>query len=95
MNTKQIIQSINWDDIFGNSSQFENLGDLLADKIDINQFIVGFYPRCHNKKIAKHLTNKKLKYFKFHAKKLWKLSNVYKFSDGCESLNREQYIDSL
>ena len=75
MTTKQIIQELDWDNIFENSSQRENLYDLLKDKIDLNNFVNGFYPRSKNKKIAKHLTTRKLEKFKFHAKELWNMSS--------------------
>jgi hypothetical protein len=95
MTTKNIIQSLDWDSIFGNSSQTDNLYDLLKGDIDLDVFINGFYPRCKNKKIAKHLTARKLELFKFHAKKLWNMSNVGNFGDGSESDKRIDYINNL
>ena len=95
MTTKNIIQSLDWDSIFGNSSQTDNLYDLLKGDIDLDAFINGFYPRCKNKKIAKHLTARKLESFKFHAKKLWNMSNVGSFGDGSESGKRIDYINNL
>ena len=95
MTTKQIIQELDWDSIFENSSQRENLYDLLKDKIKLNDFVNGFYPRSKNKKIAKHLTPRKLEKFKFHAKALWNMSNVGNFCDGGESGRRQEYIFNL
>ena len=39
MTTKNIIQSLDWDSIFGNSSQTDNLYDLLKGDIDLDVFI--------------------------------------------------------
>ncbi len=36
MTTKNIIQSLDWDSIFGNSSQTDNLYDLLKGDIDLD-----------------------------------------------------------
>lgn len=92
MTTKQIIQSLDWDSIFENSSQRDNLEDFLKDEISISEFINGFYSRSKNKKKAKHLTVRKSDKFKFHAKKLWNMSNCYRFATGSESEERNDYI---
>ena len=92
MKVRQILKTLNWSDIFENTSQYENLYDFLKGNVDFNEFVNGFYPRCKNKRLIKKLSKKEIPMFKKHAKKLWNLSNVQNFSDGCEEENRKDYL---
>lgn len=95
MTTKQILKSLDWDDIFGNTSQYENLYDFLKGNSDFDSFVLGFYPRCKNKRIVKNLSVRGIPCFKRHAKKLWNLSNIQNFSDNCEEENRTEYLKRI
>lgn len=80
MTTNQIIKELDWDCIFGNTSQYENLYDFLSNSISLEEFYNGFYPKSRNKKIIKNnLTIYKTKSFKKHAKKLWNKAKIGEF----------------
>ena len=95
MKTRQILKTLNWSDIFGNTSQYENLYDFLKGNTNLDEFIAGFYPRCKNKKLIKGLSKKGIPMFKKHAKKLWNISNVQNFSNGCEDERRIEYLKKI
>jgi hypothetical protein len=95
MNKTEIIKKLDWEMIFGNSSQIDNLYEFLSAEISLEEFQDGFYPRSKNKRLAKLLKQSDVKYFRKHGKKLWNLSNVQEFSDGDESEKRAKYISKL
>lgn len=94
-NAIKILKSLDWEDIFENTSQYENLYDFLRDDIKLDCFIEGVYPRGKNRKLVKLLKEKDIPVFKKHAKKLWNLSNVQDFCNGDEEEKRQKYLDRL
>lgn len=97
MIAKLILKSLDWDDIFENTSQYENLYDFLKGKgkKNLDRFILGFYPKSKNQKIIKSLKTDQIPYFKKHAKKLWNMSKVQDFCIGNEAELRKKYIKKL
>ena len=94
--TKDILKQLDWEDIFSNTSQTENLYDFLKNNINLNEFTKGFYSKCKNKKLIKNnLKSSQISYFKKHAKKIWNLANVQQFSNGDEYQKIEKYINKL
>lgn len=96
MNTKQIIKSLDWTSIFGNTSQYENLHEFLSGRITIDEFSSGFYPRSKNKKIVvDNLRSGHIPCFIRHGKKLWNMSNVQRFWDESSEDRIKDYIDKI
>ncbi len=96
MKTKQLLKQIQWDDIFGNTSQYENLYCFLHGDYGIKEFINGFYPKSRNKKLIKNnLTLSKSHFFKKHAKKIWNLAKVQQLRNGDEDDNIIEYLEKL
>ena len=96
MKTKQILKQIQWDLIFGNTSQYENLYLFLSGEHGLKEFISGFYIKSKNKKlIENNLTLRKINFFKKHTKKVWNLAKIGQFSDGNEYSNIDQYLKKL
>ena len=95
MTTKQILKQLDWNSIFGNTSQYENLYEFLDGFITLDDFYRGFYPRSKNKSLIKKLTKARVPYFKKICKKMWNVSHVQQFHDGSEGENRQKYLDRL
>ena len=96
MTAKQIIKSLNWDSIFQNTSQTENLYYFLLGICDLKSFVSGFYPRSRNKSLIKNnLTIGKIPHFKFHAKKIYILERVHEFRNGDEQRKIQEYVKNL
>lgn len=94
MKINKILKAFDWEDVFENSSQLENLNDFLEGTVDYKEFVEGFYPKSKNKRLAKLLKDGQWASFKKHAKKLFNMSNV-----GCwrcvEEENRQEYLSKL
>ncbi len=96
MKTKNLLQQLNWNSIFGNTSQYENLYDFLKGDSSLREFINGFYPKSKNKKLLKKELNlSKIKRFKKHAKQIWNLARVNQFSNGDEFSKIQRYLKKL
>lgn len=74
MKTTEILKQLDWDDIFGNTSQYENLYEFLRYNISLKNFCQGLYPRSKNKKLISTLRPNQINIFKKYAKKLWNMS---------------------
>ena len=90
-----VAKSMNWDEVFGSTSQTENLYDFLEGNCDLKSFANGFYPKSKNKKMALLLTQNMVPKFKKVAEKLFNISGVGSFSSGKESQKRKEYLSGL
>lgn len=94
--TIKILKQLNWDDIFDNSSQYENLYHFLTGYYGLDAFIEGFYAKSKNKRIVKNnLSEKQIPLFKKHAKRIWNMANVQQFHNGEEKDNIQEYLNNL
>lgn len=95
--TIQILKQLDWEMIFDNTSQYENLYEFLIAKITLEEFCNGFYPKSKNKRLIKNNLNnsQKVRLFKKHAKKIWNLARICQFSNGDEMTNIKEYLNKL
>jgi len=89
------MQAMDWNDIFGNSSQRDNLYDFLLDECTLKDFVDGFYPDSPNQKIAVRLMERDIKMFKHYAKEVWNIVKPGCFPTGNEEEQVETFIKGL